>query len=79
LQVPSFAIETVYYENNTSIMQDEVLAHRIGLVPLNVNPFSDFKFTYKTGVCIMRSSPSSAVVHDGPGRCGGVWRCGAPH
>jgi DNA-directed RNA polymerase alpha subunit len=55
-------------------MQDEVLAHRIGLVPLNVNPFGDFKFTYKTGVCIMRSSPSSDVVYSGPGRCGGVAR-----
>lgn len=32
------AIETVYIWNNTSIIQDEVLAHRIGLIPLNIDP-----------------------------------------
>lgn len=37
-EVPSVAAETVYVFNNTSVIQDEVLAHRIGLIPLNVNP-----------------------------------------
>lgn len=37
-QVPSVAIDRVYYENNTSIMQDEVLAHRLAMVPLRVDP-----------------------------------------
>jgi len=37
-EVPTMAIEKVYMYNNTSIVQDEVLAHRIGLVPLKVNP-----------------------------------------
>jgi len=32
------AIEHVYIVNNTSIIQDEVLSHRLGLVPLNVDP-----------------------------------------
>ncbi len=32
------AIETVYIEENTSIIQDDVLAHRLGLVPLRVDP-----------------------------------------
>lgn len=32
------AIEHVYIWNNSSIIQDEVLAHRLGLVPLNVDP-----------------------------------------
>ena len=32
------AIETVYIWNNSSIIQDEVLAHRIGLIPLKVDP-----------------------------------------
>lgn len=37
-EVPSVAAETVYIYNNTSVIQDEVLAHRIGLIPLNVDP-----------------------------------------
>jgi len=37
-EVPSMAIEYVWIENNTSIMQDEVLAQRLGLIPIWVNP-----------------------------------------
>jgi DNA-directed RNA polymerase I and III subunit RPAC1 len=36
-EVPTVAIETVYFEDNTSIIQDEVLAHRLGLIPLKVD------------------------------------------
>lgn len=32
-EIPSLAIETVFVNNNTSIIQDEVLAQRLGLVP----------------------------------------------
>ncbi|EEH42835.1 DNA-directed RNA polymerase core subunit RPC40 [Paracoccidioides brasiliensis Pb18] len=37
-EIPSLAIETVYIHNNTSVIQDEVLAHRLGLVPLTGSP-----------------------------------------
>ncbi|XP_070505494.1 DNA-directed RNA polymerases I and III subunit RPAC1 [Chironomus tepperi] len=37
-EVPSMAIEKVHIYNNTSIIQDEVLAHRIGLIPLKADP-----------------------------------------
>jgi len=37
-EVPSMAIEKVFIHNNTSILQDEVLAHRMGLIPLKANP-----------------------------------------
>ncbi len=37
------AIEKVYIANNTSVIQDEVLAHRLGLIPLRANP-NLFKF-----------------------------------
>ncbi len=32
-EIPSLAIETVFVNNNTSVIQDEVLAHRLGLIP----------------------------------------------
>eukprot|EP00894_Picocystis_sp_ML_P002175 jgi/Pico_ML_1/52692/g3365.t1 len=38
------AIEKVYFVNNTSVIQDEVLAHRLGLVPIRADPrLFDFK------------------------------------
>ncbi|XP_064539230.1 DNA-directed RNA polymerases I and III subunit RPAC1 [Drosophila montana] len=44
-EVPSMAIEKVYIYNNTSIIQDEVLAHRMGLLPLRADPRL---FAYRT-------------------------------
>ncbi len=37
-EVPTVAIESVYIWNNTSIVQDEVLAQRLGLIPLLIDP-----------------------------------------
>ncbi|KAF9053420.1 DNA-directed RNA polymerase [Panaeolus papilionaceus] len=37
-EVPTICVENVYVWDNTSVIVDEVLAHRIGLVPLNVDP-----------------------------------------
>ncbi|KAK4144933.1 DNA-directed RNA polymerase [Dichotomopilus funicola] len=31
--IPTLAIETVFINNNTSVIQDEVLSHRLGLIP----------------------------------------------
>ncbi|CAO3630528.1 unnamed protein product [Cunninghamella blakesleeana] len=43
-EVPTMAIEHVYVMNNTSIIQDEVLAHRLGLIPIKAPPHEfDFK------------------------------------
>lgn len=43
-EVPTMAIEKVYFVNNTSVIQDEVLAHRLGLVPIRADPrLFDFK------------------------------------
>ena len=36
-EVPTVALETVYMWNNTSLIHDEVLSHRLGLVPLKVD------------------------------------------
>lgn len=37
-EVPTMAIEKVLIANNTSVIQDEVLAHRLGLIPISVDP-----------------------------------------
>ncbi|KII95397.1 hypothetical protein PLICRDRAFT_48360 [Plicaturopsis crispa FD-325 SS-3] len=37
-EVPTVCVEHVYVWNNTSVIVDEVLAHRIGMVPLQIDP-----------------------------------------
>lgn len=37
-KVPTMAIETIHMHENTSILHDEVLAHRLGLVPIMADP-----------------------------------------
>eukprot|EP00158_Paraphelidium_tribonemae_P002530 Partr_v1_DN25444_c0_g1_i3_m53412 putative DNA-directed RNA polymerases I and III len=37
-EVPTMAIKTVYIMNNTSTIPDEMLAHRIGLLPIKADP-----------------------------------------
>jgi len=37
-EVPTVAIERVYIRQNTSIIPDEILAHRLGLIPIDVDP-----------------------------------------
>ena len=37
-QVPTMAVEKVFIYNNTSIIQDEILAHRLGLIPIKADP-----------------------------------------
>jgi len=43
-EVPTMAIEKVFIGNNTGVMQDEILSHRLGLIPINVDPAAfDFR------------------------------------
>ena len=43
-EVPTMAIEKVFILNNTSMIQDEVLAQRLGLIPIRADPR---KFNYR--------------------------------
>lgn len=44
--VPSVAIEIIGIVDNTGIMPDEILCHRIGLIPINVDPkYLEFRKT----------------------------------
>ncbi|KAI8901245.1 DNA-directed RNA polymerase [Globomyces pollinis-pini] len=45
-EIPTMAIETIYYDNNSSILGDEILAQRLGLIPIDVDPR---EFVYRNG------------------------------
>ncbi|CAB4025716.1 DNA-directed RNA polymerases I and III subunit RPAC1, partial [Paramuricea clavata] len=44
-EVPTMAIEKIHIFNNTTIIQDEVLVHRLGLIPIFADPRM---FNFKT-------------------------------
>ena len=46
-EIPTMAIEKVNMWQNTSIIPDENLAHRVGLIPIGVDP-REFQFHEKT-------------------------------
>lgn len=37
-EVPTVAIESVFMSNNTCLVHDEVLSHRLGLIPIDADP-----------------------------------------
>lgn len=47
-EVPTMAIEKVKVFQNTSIIADEVLAHRLGLLPIRADP-RKFEYEYENG------------------------------
>jgi DNA-directed RNA polymerase II subunit RPB3 len=47
VQVPTIAIELVEIENNTTVLNDEFIAHRLGMVPLVSHRVHDMKSIYE--------------------------------
>ncbi|KAI1787623.1 insert subdomain of RNA polymerase alpha subunit, partial [Ganoderma leucocontextum] len=61
-EVPTTAIEDVFVFNNTPVIHDEILSHRLGLIPLNVDPRL-FEFRPPGGMVTDRN-PRIQIIHD---------------
>ncbi|KAJ3615475.1 hypothetical protein Zmor_016387, partial [Zophobas morio] len=61
VEIPTMAIEKVWIFNNTSVMPDEVLCHRLGLVPIDADPF---EFNYFVTTKDLKWSPAGTQLED---------------
>jgi DNA-directed RNA polymerase subunit D len=61
--VPTFAIDTVRFTENTSVMFDEMIALRLGLVPLTT-PLDDFEIGDTVTVALDVEGPETAYSGD---------------
>lgn len=58
-EVPTMAIQLVTIEDNTSVLHDEFLAHRLGLVPLMASKINEFNYVRECSCTSM--CPSCSV------------------
>ena len=62
------AIENAFVYTNTSVLPDEILCHRIGLVPINADP-RQFQLMEKEGGLLLASASAVPVPVHSPLLC----------
>jgi DNA-directed RNA polymerases I and III subunit RPAC1 len=61
-EVPTIAVETANIENNTSVIQDEVLASRLGLIPLSLPPGARSYMRYRLPDAVAVSAEDTIMM-----------------
>jgi len=51
-EVPTMAIEFVYITSNTCVIHDEMLCHRLGLIPLDSTNVDNFVYNKEECDCV---------------------------
>lgn len=72
--VPTMAIEKVYVMTNTSLIHDDVFAHRLGLIPIKADPRA-FAFKRRTFLRMSTFLRFSPLTNSGRGSDGLQYDC----
>ncbi|XP_063902612.1 DNA-directed RNA polymerases I and III subunit RPAC1-like [Zophobas morio] len=68
VEMPTMAIEKVWIFNNTSVMPDEVLCHRLGLVPIDADPF-EFNYFDENAPEEVRYTDANTIIFNLSVKC----------
>ncbi|KAF2749020.1 insert subdomain of RNA polymerase alpha subunit [Sporormia fimetaria CBS 119925] len=67
-EIPTLAIDIVEIEDNTSVIADEMLAHRLGLIPLSAKGVDELVYSRDCGFCTAYCD-NCAVVYRLDAKC----------